>query len=139
MAATARDAFERFISDLRQVFAATRDPVAQAQGVARRMRELLAQPGCLDDKVGPTAGAGFGRVDLCRDAEHGHPGPGFLVMCAVLPPSRQAERSLTRGTPRCGSTGSRCLLIRPASVLLPKDVPWAEGARAHLVAGAGRG
>jgi hypothetical protein len=99
MAQTARDTIERFTADLRQVFAATKDPVAQAQGVARHVRELLAKPGCLDDAVTPEAGARFGRVDLYRDADHGHPAPGFLVMCAVLPPSRQAGRGLTRGTP----------------------------------------
>ncbi|HET9489742.1 MAG TPA: Rieske 2Fe-2S domain-containing protein [Methylomirabilota bacterium] len=39
-----------------------------------------------------------------------------------------------RRTPPPG-TDAASFLIRPASVLLPKDVPWLEGARAHLVAG----
>jgi len=38
-----------------------------------------------------------------------------------------------RGTPPPG-TASASFLIRPASVLLPKDGAWVEGARAQLVA-----
>jgi phthalate 4,5-dioxygenase oxygenase subunit len=40
-----------------------------------------------------------------------------------------------RGTPPPGME-PRSFLIRPASVLLPKDVPWIEGAREQLVASA---
>jgi hypothetical protein len=38
-----------------------------------------------------------------------------------------------RGTPPPGLT-SASFLIRPASLLLPKDVAWVEGARAQLIA-----
>jgi predicted metal-dependent enzyme (double-stranded beta helix superfamily) len=90
---------DSFVADIRQVFVATQDPCAQAQRVAEHMQRLLTQPGCLDDRVHLAAETGFGRVNLHLDDTYGHPGPGFLVMCALLPPSPQAQRSLTHGTP----------------------------------------
>jgi predicted metal-dependent enzyme (double-stranded beta helix superfamily) len=99
MTQTTRYTLERFISDVRNVFAQTRDPRVQAQEVAAHMRQLLAVPGCLDERLQGSPEGGFGRVNLHLDDTYGHPGPGFLVMCAFLPPSRQATQSLTRGTP----------------------------------------
>ncbi len=90
---------EQFITDIQQVFSHTTDPREQAQGVARDMSRLLAHPGCLDHHVNLSPETGFGRVDLHCDEHYGHPGPGFLVMCALLPPSQRATPSLTRGTP----------------------------------------
>lgn len=91
--------FEQFIVDIQQVFANSQDPREQAQGVARDMQRLLAVPHCLKDHVDLSPESGFGRVNLHCDEHYGHPGPGFLVMCALLPPSAQATASLTRGTP----------------------------------------
>lgn len=99
MTRTTRYTLERFIREIRNVFARTRDPRVQAQEVAAHMRQLLAVPGCLDECLQGSPEGGFGRVNLHLDDTYGHPGPGFLVMCAFLPPSRQATRSLTRGTP----------------------------------------
>ncbi len=92
-------ALEQFITDIQQVFAGSEDPREQAQRVAQDMERLLAVPGCLDAHVNLSPEMGFGRVDLHRDEQYGHPGPGFLAMCAMLPPSAQATPSLTRGTP----------------------------------------
>jgi predicted metal-dependent enzyme (double-stranded beta helix superfamily) len=99
MTQTTRYTLERFIRDVRNVFARTRDPRVQAQEVAAHMRQLLAVPGCLDEQLQGSPEGGFWRVNLHLDDTYGHPGPGFLVMCAFLPPSRQATKSLTRGTP----------------------------------------
>jgi hypothetical protein len=63
------------------------------------VRVLLAVPGILGDHVKGSSDGGFGLVDLHQDDRYGHPGPGFLVMCAQLPPRPRAQKSLTRGTP----------------------------------------
>lgn len=42
---------ERFIADVRQVFASSKDPRSQAQAVARHMKELLAVPGWIEEKA----------------------------------------------------------------------------------------
>jgi predicted metal-dependent enzyme (double-stranded beta helix superfamily) len=97
--ATSLYTLDRFIADIRNVFALTKDPCAQAQGVAGHMQRFLAVPGCLDERVHLSSEGGFGRINLYLDEAYGHPDPGFLVMCALLPPSRQATKSLTRGTP----------------------------------------
>jgi hypothetical protein len=99
MAEAATYTFDHLIADIQQVFATTPDPRVQAEKVAGHMQRLLAIPGCLDERLDLSSKAGFGRVNLHLDETYGHPGPGFLVMCAFLPPSRQATKSLTRGTP----------------------------------------
>ena len=43
--------FDQFIADVRQVFAANQDARAQAQGVAKHMKELLAAPGWLEERA----------------------------------------------------------------------------------------
>lgn len=96
---TAVYTLDQFITDLQQVFAVSHDPRMQAQGVAQHMQHLLSIPGCLDQRVHLSADSRFGRVNLHCDEQYGHPEPGFLVMCALLPPSAQAVKSLTRGTP----------------------------------------
>ncbi len=99
MATTAHDTLEDLIANIQNVFASAQDPRVQARGVAEHMQRLLAVPGCLDDRLQISPDSGFGRVNLHQDDTYGHPGPGFLVMCAILPPSRLATKSLTRGTP----------------------------------------
>ena len=78
---------DQFIADIRQVFASNQDARAQAQGVAKHMKELLAAPGWLEKKANLKPETGSNRVDLYVDDEYGHPGPGFLVMCALQTPS----------------------------------------------------
>ena len=78
---------ESFIADVRQVFASTKDPRSQAQAVAGHMKELLAIPEWLDEKVKQVEG-GYGRVDLHLDDEYGHPEPGFLAMCSAQRPGQ---------------------------------------------------
>ena len=53
MAQTATYTLDRFIADVKQMFASTTDPRAQAQAVANHMRELLAEPGWLEEKLQP--------------------------------------------------------------------------------------
>ena len=90
MAQTQVYTLEAFLEDVRQVFASTRDPRAQAQGVAGHLTRLLAVPGWLEEKMNQ-AGEVTGRLDLHMDDRYGHPGPGFLVMC-----SRQGRGGATQ-------------------------------------------
>ena len=43
---------DEFVEDVRGIFDATGDPLAQAQGVAERMERLLATPGWLEERLG---------------------------------------------------------------------------------------
>ena len=88
MTQTATYTRERFIADVRQVFASTQDPRAQAQAVAKHMRALLAVPGWLDEKLQSLPQGGYGRVDLHMDDAYGHPEPGFLAMCSAQRPGQ---------------------------------------------------
>ena len=45
MTQTAAYSVDAFIDDVREIFDATQDPLAQAQGVAKNMERLLATPG----------------------------------------------------------------------------------------------
>ena len=79
---------ETFVADVQQVFAGSKDPRAQAHAVAGHMKELLAVPGWLEEKLTLPAGEEYGRIDLHLDEVHGHPGPGFLLMCSVQRPGQ---------------------------------------------------
>lgn len=79
---------ETFVADVRQIFASTKDPRAQAQGVARHMQELLKAPGWLEEQIDLPAEGGFGRHDLHQDEEYGHPEGGFLLMCGIQRPGQ---------------------------------------------------
>ena len=79
---------EAFIEDARQVFASTTDPRTQAQETARRMKDLLAVPDWLEDKLDLPTEGGFERVDFHHDQEYGHPEGGFLLMCSVQRPGQ---------------------------------------------------
>ena len=78
-----------FVEDVRNMFASTTDPRAQAQFVARHMQELLAVPGWLEEQINLPAEGGFGRYDLHQDEEFGHPEGGFLLMCGVQPAGQE--------------------------------------------------
>ena len=59
-----------FVEDVRQIFAKTKDPRAQAQQVARHMKELLNVPGWLEEHINlPAEG-------------------GFLLMCGIQRPGQ---------------------------------------------------
>jgi hypothetical protein len=84
---------ERFVTDVRQVFANVKDARAQAQGVAKHMKDLLAEPG-LAEEIQRRSGGKPGRVDLHIDEEYGHPAPGFCLMTSV--PGPRVERAGAR-------------------------------------------
>lgn len=73
---------EKFVADVREIFAALKDPRAQAQAAARRMKELLAKSGLMEE-IRQRAGGRLGRVDLHIDEEYGYPGPGFCLMTSL--------------------------------------------------------
>ena len=79
MPQTATYTMEAFLTDVKRVFAASRDPLAQAQAVSGYMKELLAVPGWLEEQLNLPAEEGFGRFDLHLDEESGHPDSGFLL------------------------------------------------------------
>ncbi len=79
---------QAFVEDVRNMFASTTDPRAQAQFVARHMKELLDVPGWLEEQIDLPAEGGFGRYDLHQDEEFGHPEAGFLLMCGVQRPGQ---------------------------------------------------
>ena len=79
---------EKFVQDIRDVFASTGDPREQAQRVAAHMQEALRVPGWLEEAINLPPEEGYGRVDLHQDEEYGHPGPGFLLMCSVQHPGQ---------------------------------------------------
>ena len=79
---------EAFVEDVRNMFASTTDPRAQAQFVARYMKDLLDVPGWLEEQIDLPAEGGFGRYDLHQDEEFGHPEGGFLLMAGVQRPDQ---------------------------------------------------
>ena len=73
-----------FIADIQEVFASSKDPVFQAHTIAERMRRLLATGW---PQSSGKLGKDNGMVVLHADAEHGHPGPGFMVLAYRQGPS----------------------------------------------------
>ena len=73
---------DAFIDDVRDIFDATQDPLAQASGVAERMELLLKTPGWLEERLELPDEGGYGRYDLHLDEEYGHPGGGFWLMAS---------------------------------------------------------
>ena len=47
MTQTATYTLVAFVDDVKQIFASSKDPLVQAQGVANQLKQLLAIPGCL--------------------------------------------------------------------------------------------
>ena len=79
---------EAFVEDARQVFASSNDPRTQAQEIARRMKDLLAVPDWLEEKINLEAEGGIGRYSLHLDEETGHPGNGWWLMATVQKPGQ---------------------------------------------------
>ncbi len=80
---------ERFIEDVKKVFAGTEDPRAQAGAISKHMESLLVSPS-LPDEIQKRAAGRTGRIDLHVDPEHGHPGPGFCLMTSIPDPNAQS-------------------------------------------------
>ena len=79
---------EAFVDDVKEIFASTKDPLAQAQAVADQMKVLLDVPDWLEEKLNLPEEGGFGRYDLHYDEDSGSPEPGFLLMCTVQKPDQ---------------------------------------------------
>jgi predicted metal-dependent enzyme (double-stranded beta helix superfamily) len=79
---------EAFVDDVREVFKTERDPHKQAKAVAGYMKELLAVPGWLEEKLSLAEEGGYGRYDLHLDEESGHPGNGWYLMASVQKPGQ---------------------------------------------------
>ena len=77
---------EEFIAAVRQVFANVNDARAQAQGVAKHMKDLLAVSD-LTKEIDRRSGGKPGRVDLHIDEKYGHPAPGFCLMTSIPAPA----------------------------------------------------
>ena len=88
MTQTTAYSVDAFIDDVREVFDATQDPLAQASGVAKHMERLLATPGWLEERLELPDEGGFGRYDLHLDEDYGHPGGGFWLMASVQKPEQ---------------------------------------------------
>ena len=88
MTLTATYTMEAFVDDVKQIFASSNDPLVQAQAVADHMKELLAVPGWLEEKINLPEEGGFGRFDLHFDEESGSPEAGFLLMVSVQKPDQ---------------------------------------------------
>lgn len=80
---------ERFVAEVRQVFATVKDARTQAQAVAQHMKEMLAAPGLMEE-INQRSGGRPGRVDLHVDEEYGHPGPGFCLMTSLPGPEEES-------------------------------------------------
>ena len=88
MTQTATYTMEAFVDDVKEIFASTKDPLAQAQAVADHMQVLLDVPDWLEEKLNLPEEGGFGRYDLHFDENSGSPEPGFLLMCTVQKPGQ---------------------------------------------------
>jgi len=52
------------------------------------MKDLLAVPGWLEEKLELPDEGGFGRYELYLDEDSGHPGNGWWLMCSVQKPEQ---------------------------------------------------
>lgn len=79
---------EGFVEDVKQVFASTNDPLVQAKAVAAHLKELLATPGWLEERLNLPEEGGYGRIGLHLEEDSGHPGPGWWLMASVQKPEQ---------------------------------------------------
>ena len=68
---------EAFVEDVNNIFKNETDPHEQAKKVSVHLKELLAVPGWLEEKLELEEEGGFGRFSLHLDEESGHPGNGW--------------------------------------------------------------
>ena len=76
---------QQFIADIREAFASHRDSVQQAHTVAGLMRRAF-ESGWPENSE--KFGEGEGSFEIYRDAEHGHPNPGFVILAYRQPPQQ---------------------------------------------------
>ena len=88
MTQTTAYSMDAFIDDVKDIFANTSDPKAQAEAVADHLKDLLAVPGWLEERLDLPEEGGYGRMDLHLEEDSGHPGPGWLLMCSVQRPGQ---------------------------------------------------
>ncbi len=79
---------EGFLDDVRETFASTNDPLAQARAVSENLKTLLATPGWLEEMLDLPEEEGYGPVSLHLEEDAGHPGPGFWLMASVQRPDQ---------------------------------------------------
>jgi hypothetical protein len=80
----------QFIEDVRQAFASTEDACGQAQAAADHLRRALAT-GWPENS--PQMGKDDGTYVMHRDAEYGHPNPGFMIMAYRQGPQPESPQS----------------------------------------------
>lgn len=76
---------QAFIADLQGAFEEHRAPMHQAHAVAAHLRRAF-ESGWPENS--PKFGDGDGTYEVHRDAERGHPGPGFVVLAYRQPPQQ---------------------------------------------------
>ena len=74
---------DAFLDDVRETFASTGDPMAQAQAVADNLKTLINTPGWLEEMLDLPEEGGYGPKSLHLEEEAGHPKPGFWLMASV--------------------------------------------------------
>ena len=74
---------DTFLDDVRETFATTSDPMAQAQAVADNLKTLINTPGWLEEMLDLPEEGGYGPKSLHLEEEAGHPLPGFWLMASV--------------------------------------------------------
>ena len=77
-----------FLDDVRDIFANTKDPMAQASAVAGHLKTLLDTPGWLEEMLDLPEEGGYGQKSLYLEEEAGHPNPGFWLMASVQKPEQ---------------------------------------------------
>ncbi len=85
---TATYTMEAFVEDVKDVFRNETDPHVQAKTVSECLKNLLAVPGWLEEKLELEEEGGYGRFSLHLDEESGHPGNGWWLMASVQKPGQ---------------------------------------------------
>ena len=85
---TATYTMEAFVEDVRNIFRNEQDLHVQAKTVSELLKELLAVPDWLEEKLELKEEGGYGRFSLHLDEESGHPGNGWWLMASVQKPGQ---------------------------------------------------
>jgi len=87
-AQTATYTMEAFVEDVKNIFKNEQDPHVQARTVSELLKDLLAVPGWLEEKLELEEEGGYGRFSLHLDEDSGHPGNGWWLMASVQKPGQ---------------------------------------------------
>lgn len=90
MTQTATGIEQELIGGIRGAFASTEDPMTQAHTIAGLLRDAFERGWPENSEK---FGAENGTYEIYRDAEHGHPDPGFVVLAYRQPPQKPAPPS----------------------------------------------